>query len=103
MRKSAFWLLGLAAAAGCKDNSPPGCRIAQSTTLPARPLTATRDVVLQRVGAGFVLVGTEGDEVRWAPLAADGTLGPESKLTLPQRAASPAPVFGVTSKSAPGD
>jgi hypothetical protein len=89
--------------AGCKTSSPPGCRIAQSTTLPASPLTLTRDAVIQRAGSGFVLVGVEGDEVRWAQLGLDGTLGTESKLTVPQRAARPGIVFGATSKNAPAD
>jgi hypothetical protein len=104
MHRLALSLLGLAtAAAGCKDTSPPGCRIAQSISLPASPLTTTLDVSLQRAGAGLVLVGLAGDEVRWAPVALDGTLGPESKLTLPQRQARPGVVFATTAKSAPGD
>src|SRR5947207_2850800 len=60
MRRLAWGLVGLAAAlAGCKDTAPPGCRIAQSTTLPASPLTLTRDVTLQRAGAGLVLLGPD--------------------------------------------
>jgi hypothetical protein len=89
--------------AGCKDNAPPGCRVAELVTLPPGPLTLTKNAVIQPAGAGFVLVGSEGDEVRWAPLALDGTLGPESKLTLPQRALRPEPWFATTTKSAPGD
>src|SRR5688500_11365599 len=105
MSKPAWWVLGLAAAlaAGCEQTPPPGCRIAQSTSLPPSALTQTRDVWLQRAGAGLVLVGVEGDEVRWAQLALDGTLGTESKLTVPQRAARPGIVFGATAKSTPGD
>src|SRR5438045_6599916 len=103
MRRLALSLLGLAAVVGCKATSPPGCRIAQSTTLPASALTLTPDVSLQRAGASLVLVGVAGDETRWAPLALDGTLGPESKLVLPQRQARPGVVFATVGKSAPGD
>jgi hypothetical protein len=105
MRTRAFWLLALTtvAAAGCKDNPPPGCRIAESITLPASPLTQTKNVVLQRAGDGFLLVGSEGDEVRWAPLGSDGKLGTESKLTLPLRVVRPEPWFGAVAKSAPAD
>jgi hypothetical protein len=104
MRKPAWWLLGLALAwSGCKQTQPPGCRIAQSTSLPPSALTLTRDAWIQRAGAGLVLVGTEGDEVRWAQLSLDGVLGTESKLTVPQRVARPGVVFGATSKSVPGD
>jgi hypothetical protein len=52
---------------------------------------------------GFVLIGVEGDEVRWAPLATDGTLGTESKLTVPTRSLRAQPWFGVTGRNAPGD
>src|SRR4051794_7468299 len=104
MCRLALLLVGLAtAAAGCKDTPPPGCRIAQSTTLPGSVLTLTRDVTVQQAGAGLALVGIEGDELRWAPLALDGTLGTESKLTLPQRQARPGVVFATTARSAPGD
>jgi hypothetical protein len=104
MRRLALSLLGLAMAlAGCKDTAPPGCRIAQSTSLPASALTLTEDVSLQRAGAGLVLAGVAGDELRWAPLALDGTLGTESKLTLPQRQARPGVVFATAGKSTPGD
>src|SRR5688572_16877848 len=102
MRKPAWWLLGLAAVfSGCKQTPPPGCRLAQSTSLPPSALTLTRDVWLQPAGAGLMLVGVEGDEVRWAPLSLDGVLGVESKLTVPQRAARPGIVFGATARAAP--
>lgn len=103
MRRRALGLLWLATIAGCKDKAPPGCRIAESVTLPASALTSTEEAWLQRAGTGFVLLGSEGDEVRWAPLALDGTVGTESKLTLPQRALRPEPWFGATAKAAPGD
>ena len=96
-------LVAVLSVVACKSTAPPGCRIAQSTSLPASALTLTRDAWIQRAGAGLVLVGVEGDEVRWAPLALDGTLGLESKLTVPQRAARPGIVFGATSKNVPGD
>jgi hypothetical protein len=103
MHRLAWSLAGLALMAGCKDTKAPGCRIAQSTNLPASALTLTSNVTLQRAGAGLVVVGLEGDEVRWAPLALDGTLGTESKLTLPQRQARPGIAFATVAKSAPGD
>jgi len=93
----------LLAVASCKSTPPPGCRIAQTTALPPSALTLTRDVWIQRAGAGLVMVGVEGDEVRWAPLSLDGVLGPESKLTVPQRAARPGIVFGATAKATPAD
>ena len=93
MHRLAWSLLVLAAVVGCKDTSPPGCRIAQSTSLPASALTLTQNVTLQRAGAGLALVGVEGDEVRWAPLTLDGALGTESKLTLPQRQSRPGVAF----------
>jgi hypothetical protein len=104
MRKGGFGLLLLAAAiAGCKDNALPGCRLAESVVLAASPLTLMKEVSLQRAGASFVLLGSDGDSVRWAPLGLDGTLGAEATLTLPQRALRPEPWFGATAKSGSGD
>jgi hypothetical protein len=103
MRKPAWWLLGVVALGGCKDDQVPGCRIAQSTILPESRLTGLADAVLQRAGDGFLLVGSAGDEVRWAPIAADGTMGTESMLTLPQRGLRSAPWFGAVAKNAPAD
>jgi hypothetical protein len=105
MLKAALLLLPLAALSvtGCKKDLQPSCRIAQSLTLPASRLTQARDVALQRVGDNFVLIGVEGDEVRWAPISANGALGTESTLTVPARTLRREPWFGVTSKSAPGD
>jgi hypothetical protein len=103
MRTRGLGLLAALAITGCKDTPPPGCRLAESVPLPPGPLTLTKNATIQRAGAGFVLVGSEGDEVRWAPLGLDGTLGPESKLTLPQRLLRPEPWFATTTKSATGD
>jgi hypothetical protein len=71
--------------------------------LPPSKLTLTRDVTLQRAGNGFILVGVEGDEVRWASLSMEGVLGTESSLTLPARMVRPEPWFGAAAKSGPGD
>jgi hypothetical protein len=96
-------VLLLALAASCRSVPPPGCQLSRRVDLPPTPLTALRDVVLLPVGDDFVLAGAEGDEVRWAPLSAAGTLGPESHFTLPARPGRAAPWLGVAGKSSAGD
>lgn len=93
----------LVGALGCKGDSAPGCRIALSAQLAPSALTQAEDARLQRVGSGFVLAALDGDNLRWAPLDSQGTLGVESTLPLPKHAPQTAPWFGMTSKLAPGD
>jgi hypothetical protein len=95
-------LVPLVVALGCKDNEPPGCRIGQQANLPSTALTRSEDVALQRVGDNFVLIAINGNELRWAPLSADGMLGTETVLNLPALPVGRA-VFGMTSKNTPGD
>lgn len=85
MRFAAWSILGLLclATVGCRDEGPPGCRIAQSTPLARNGLTLARDVRLHRIGEGFALVAVEGDQVRWASLAADGALGAVHTVAVP--------------------
>lgn len=103
MPRLAWWLPALVALGACEKDLGPPCRIAQSVTMPASALTRTRDVTLVRAGAAFALVGVDGDTLRWAPLSVEGAVGTESSLTLPPRMLGPAPWFGATAQSAPGD
>jgi hypothetical protein len=95
-------VLGLAA---CQSSDPgAGCQLSQQVILPGTPLTLLPDARLDRVGAGFVLLGADVDRatVRWASLdPVTGQLGTEQALSAPAPAAGP--WLAVTGAQAPGD
>lgn len=93
----------LTSLAACKDTKAPGCRIAREIPLPATALTGMKNVTLLATGDGFVLAGSDGDDVRWARLGPDGVLGAQSTLRLPLRAIRPEPWLAAAGKNAPGD
>lgn len=95
------WLFS---AAGCKDEPPPACRVAQLSQLPPGGLTLAKDAWLHRAGDGFVLMGLDGDTVHWAGVAANGATGSVTELKLPSpREIRPEPWLGALGKNLPGD
>ena len=92
-------VVGLAACS--TDVGTAGCEPTLEVPLPGTPLTLLRDARLIAVGTGFLLIGSDGTEVRWATLAADGTLGAEQSYLLPQEAS--APFYAVSGAVAPED
>jgi hypothetical protein len=88
---------------GCGDEPGPGCRLASVLELARTPLSSLADVRLERVGAGFVLIGVDDkrETVRFARLDEAGKLTGEASATLPARTLGP--WFAVTRKTAPGD
>jgi hypothetical protein len=90
------------AVAGCQtDSGDNGCRLDQVVVLTESPLTLLPSARLDRVGDGFVLMGSDGEAVRWASLSRAGVLGPEHALTLPAGAASPR--FALAGATQPAD
>jgi hypothetical protein len=88
--------------AGCQtDAGDAGCKLASTFVLPGSPLTLIRDARLDRVGDGFVLIGNDGANVRWASLTSAGVLGAEQALSLPPGAMSPR--FALAGKAAAAD
>jgi hypothetical protein len=57
------------AGAACSDDLGPPLCSANVVTLPATPLSLLSRARLDRVDAGFVLLGTAGDSVRWMRLS----------------------------------
>ncbi len=88
--------------AGCKNDAPIVCRVAQEKELPKSPLTLLKEASIQKAGDGFVLAGRDGDQLRWAQLGADGTVKGESAIKLPIRAL-PDAWFGAVAKTATAD
>jgi hypothetical protein len=96
-------LTGLGASA-CSGDEPLGCSPDAIQTLEGSALTDMLDVRLHRVTGGFVLVGHEGDAVRWNGITDAGVIDKtkEASLTLPGNRAV-GPWFAVLGKKAPGD
>jgi hypothetical protein len=97
-------LAGLAGALlnACQtDSATPSCRLQQEIELPGTPLTLLPGARLDQVGGGFVLIGYDGQQVRWATVDLTGLLGTEQNVALAPPAAGP--WFGLTGVSAPGD
>jgi hypothetical protein len=95
--------VGAAGAFACRKDEPLGCTAEVVIPLPSSPLTDMKDVRMHRAGDDFVLVGVEGDTVRWNRVSEVGVpaAGGETTLTLPARAVGPWLAF--TGKAAPGD
>lgn len=94
--------LGVAACQA--DVGDADCQLTQQVVLagsPSSPLLLLPNVRLDQVGDGFFLMGSDGTTVRWAALAADGTLSPEQAFAIPAGVTDA--VYGVAGVNAPGD
>jgi hypothetical protein len=92
-------LLGVCA---CETNvGTAGCQITLEVPLAGSPLTLLPDARLDVVGDGFFLVGSDGTNVMWASLAANGVLGAQQMLAIP--AGASATVFAFAQTDAPAD
>jgi hypothetical protein len=86
------------------DVGDANCQLKQQVVLAGSPgsqLLLLPNARLDQVGAGFVLIGSDATAVRWAALAADGTLATEQAFELPAGATSP--VYAVAGLTTPGD
>jgi hypothetical protein len=89
-------------AAGCQSEPPAAsCQLQQQIAQTGTPLTLLPNARLDRVGGGFVLIGYDGQLVRWATVDLSGALGAEHSAALP--ALDAGPLFGVAGVHAAGD
>jgi hypothetical protein len=90
-------------AAGCQADAPSaGCRLDQQVVLPGTPLTLLGEARLDRIGAGFVLLGSDGTNVRWVAL--DGVTGaPGVEHGVPVEGVALEVWSAVAGVQAPGD
>lgn len=95
-------LVTAVAAAACPSNPTPSSCVIEQHRFPGSPLTLLPDARLDRIGDTFVLLGTDGNDVLWAALNADGTMGPEHVYQLTQPHLGP-PLFAVAGASAAMD
>ena len=94
--------LGLCACQADLGNAD--CQLTQQTVLAGSPssvLLLLPNLRIDQVGAGFFLIGSDGTAVRWAAMAADGTLSNEQAFALPAGATNS--FYAVAGASAPGD
>jgi hypothetical protein len=90
---------GLGIAVGsCGSDAGAPCH-AQSTAIAASGLASLPDARLDRVGGGFVLLGLSADQLLWASLTVDGSLGAVHSVAVPAHRGTP--WFAVTG-GAPG-
>jgi hypothetical protein len=91
--------------AACQaDVGDANCQLKQQIVLvgaPSSPLLLLPGARLDQVGDGFWLIGSDAAAVRWAALAADGTLSAEQAFELPAGATNP--VYAVAGLETPGD
>lgn len=86
----------------CQTSSQPSsCDFQEQAAQPASPLTMLSTARLDRVGNGFLLIGSAPPLVRWAQVDERGTLGAEASAQLPPMTAGP--WFAAAGRSAPGD
>ena len=99
----AFGLAALAVGAGaCQaDVGDAGCQLTRQVTLAGTPLTLLPDARLDQVGDRYFLLGSDGSNVRWAAVSADGVLTGEAAQPLPPGVTSA--YFAVAGVAAPGD
>jgi hypothetical protein len=86
------------------DVGDANCQLKQQVVLvgaPSSKLLLLPDARLDQVGDGFFLIGNDATAVRWAALAADGTLSTEQAFELP--AGATGPVYAVAGLQTPGD
>ena len=89
-------------AGGCQaDPGDAGCQLTLQVTLAGTPLTLLSDARIDQVGGGFFLLGSDGNNVRWAALGADGTLGSQQAFPLPAGVTSA--YYAVAGLQSPGD
>jgi hypothetical protein len=102
---AALLALVAAGAAGCQaaDLGTAGCQITKQWTLSGSPLTLLPDARLDAVGAGYVLIGSDQQAVRWATLDVNGTLGDPSAFGLPTGVSSPLFAVAGSSTTSRGD
>ncbi len=99
----AFGLAALAAGVtACQaESGDAGCQLTRQVTLAGTPLTLLPDARLDQVGDHYVLLGSDGSNVRWAALSADGILGAEAAYALPPGVTSA--YFAVAGVATAGD
>jgi hypothetical protein len=86
------------------DVGDADCQLTQQVVLvgsPSSPLLLLPSARLDQVGGGFFLIGSDGTAVRWAALAADGTLSPEQAFVLPAGVTNS--IYAVAGVTTPGD
>jgi hypothetical protein len=86
------------------DVGDANCQLKQQIVLvgaPSSPLLLLQTARLDQVGDGFLLIGSDKGAVRWAALAADGTLSAEQVFELPAGATNP--LYAVAGLETPGD
>ena len=83
------------------DVGTAGCQVTLEVPLPGSPLTLLQDARLDVVGDGFFLVGSDGTNVMWASLGANGALGAEHAVGIPAGASQT--VFAFAQNAAPAD
>lgn len=88
-------------AAGCSDALVPSTCVIEKHRIEGTPLTLLPDARLDRVGDGFVLLGSDGDNVRWASLGTEGVIGAEHFIAVPAHVGQP--WFAVAGTSGPMD
>lgn len=103
MRSAAAAALGaVLTAGGCQtDAGPSSCQLQQQAAQDGSPLTLLSNARLDRVGDHFMLIGYDGQRVRWATVDLSGGLGPQHDAAIPTPLMGP--WFAVAGASAPGD
>jgi hypothetical protein len=93
--------LALGSTACQADAGDAGCQLTRQVTLAGTPLTLLPDARLDQVGDGYFLLGSDGNNVRWAAVSADGTLSGEEAQPLPPGVTSA--YYAVAGARTPGD
>lgn len=91
----------LAVPAGCSDGLAPSTCVIEKYRIEGTPLTLLPDARLDRVGDGFVLLGSDGGNVLWASLGTNGIIGPEHMIAVPAHVGRP--WFAVAGTTGPMD
>ena len=93
--------VALGAAACQSEVGDAGCQLTRQVTLAGTPLTLLADARLDQVGDGYFLLGSDGRNVRWAAVSAQGVLSGEEAQPLPSGVTSA--YFAVAGVTTPGD
>jgi hypothetical protein len=95
-------LVVLAATAGCQSASRDnGCQIRRQLLLPDTATLLLSDAQIERAGAGYVILGSDGASVRWTTVDATGAFGTEQAYALP--AGTLRAYYGLAGVDNPGD
>src|SRR5207244_3117829 len=73
----------------CGGDSLPVLCSYTSVPLEGNALTLLADARLDHAGAGFMLLGSDKDGVRWAPLSTAGVLGTPGLVAVPAHSDGP--------------